>query len=91
MPLQECLLRGPKKRAMKGSCAGHAPHAENLQGLSLASQIRLRFVPVHLRLNPKGIGLRNESFSRQQTELFLLVLNIAPHRGLGNLAARQLL
>src|SRR5467141_403475 len=57
---QKRLLAGVREGAMESSSAGHAPHAKYVGQLSLSADIRVSFIPVHLRLSTPSIGLRNE-------------------------------
>src|SRR4029077_5767541 len=54
--LLTCMWEG----AMERSSAGHAPQAEHIGQLSLSTDIREGFIPVHLRFRAPRIRLGNE-------------------------------
>ena len=49
MRFQKRLLAGVREGAMEGSSTGHASHAKYVGLLSLSADIRVSFIPVHLR------------------------------------------
>src|ERR1700691_4927080 len=66
MRFQKRLLAGVRKGAMKRSSTGHAAHAKYVGQLSLAADIRVCFIPVHLRFSAPIVGLRNERLALEQ-------------------------
>src|SRR5688500_13109199 len=68
---QKRLLCGSRIGPMKCSAAGHASHAEHLNGLPFTSEIDARFVPIDLSLLTPGVGLRNECFVDNKSHLAL--------------------
>src|ERR1035437_4922170 len=72
---QKRLLAGVREGAMEGSSAGHAAHAKDVSLLPLAVDIRVRFIPVHLRLSTPNVALRNERLAAEQRQLDLPFAN----------------
>jgi hypothetical protein len=66
MRFQKRLLAGVREGAMEGSSTGHAAHAKYVGLLSLSADIRVRFIPVHLRFSTPNVGLRNERLAVDQ-------------------------
>ena len=60
MRFQKRLLAGVREGAMERSSTGHAAHAKYIGLLSLAADIRVRFIPVHLRFCAPNVRLGNE-------------------------------
>ena len=60
MRFQKRLLAGVREGAMKGSSAGHAAHAKYIGQLPLSVDIRVSFIPVHLRFSSPSVRLWNE-------------------------------
>ena len=60
MRFQKRLLAGVWEGAMERSATGHAAHAKYVGQLPLSADIRVSFIPVHLRFSTPNIGLRNE-------------------------------
>jgi pimeloyl-ACP methyl ester carboxylesterase len=48
---------GIPEGAMEGSSTGHAEHAKDVGRLSLSADIRVSFIPVHLRFSAPNVGL----------------------------------
>ena len=73
---QKCLLAGVRICPMERSSAGHRPHAEHIQLLLLAVELRPRLIPIHLAFVAPLIGLRNERLSASNpNSLFRLRTN----------------
>src|SRR5713226_6500583 len=66
---QKCLLAGVREGAMEGSSTGHAAHAKYVGQLPLSADIRVSFIPVHLRFSTPNVGLRNERLLADQSQL----------------------
>jgi hypothetical protein len=81
---QKRLLAAVREGTMKSSSTSHAAHAEYVGLLSLSADIGVRFIPVHLRFLPPGVGLRNERLALDQSQLNLPLANIATNRGFGD-------
>ena len=81
---QKRLLAGVREGAMESSSAGHAAHAKYVGQLSLSADIRVSFIPVHLRLSTPSIGLRNERLLADQSQLNLPLPNVSTNRGLSS-------
>jgi hypothetical protein len=60
---QKRLLAGVRVRPMERASAGHRPHAEHVQLLLLSSQLRPRFIPVHLGFLAPAVALRDKGLS----------------------------
>src|ERR1700756_4490186 len=60
MRFQKRLLTGVRERAMERSATGHAAHAKYVGQLPLSADIRVGFIPVHLRFSTPNVGLWNE-------------------------------
>src|ERR1700756_1814755 len=73
--LQKRLLTGVRERAMEGSSTGHAAHAKYVRLLSLPPDIRVSFVPVHLRFLSPNVGLRNACIVLNQFQFNLPFAN----------------
>src|SRR5665213_1937036 len=56
---QKRLLAGVREGAMESPSTGHAAHAKYVGLLSLSADIRVSFIPVHLRFSAPNVGLRN--------------------------------
>lgn len=71
MGFEERLLTGAGKRAMEGSAAGHAPHAEKIGFLRFAIDDDGSLEPIHLGLAAPRVGLWDEGFGvfQAQSEL----------------------
>ena len=66
MRFQKRLLAGVREGAMEGSSTGHAAHAKYVGQLPLSADIRVCFIPVHLRFSTPNVGLRNERLAVEQ-------------------------
>src|SRR5262249_43112256 len=84
------LLRGPRISSMKRTTAGHAPHREHLNFLTLAVQVRISFIPIYLRFAAPLVYLRHVHLSPQHSELFLPSLHIPAHMSFRHLTLRHL-
>src|ERR1019366_3415770 len=87
---QKRLLAGVREGAMESASTGHAAHAKYIGLLSLSADIRVRFIPVHLRFSTPNVGLRNERLAVDQRQLDLSFANIASDRRLGHFHLRHL-
>src|ERR1700720_4549088 len=87
---QECLLARMGERAMESSATGHAPHAEHVGFLPFFADVRIRFIPVHLRFLTPAVRLRNKHFLTDQSEFYLSLAHVATNRGLADLHPRHL-
>ena len=70
-PGQKRLLAGVREGAMEGSSTGHAADAKYVGQMSLCADIRVSFIPVHLRFSTPNVGLRNERLLADQSQLNL--------------------
>src|ERR1022692_138904 len=87
---QKRLLAGVREGAMESSSTGHAAHAKYVGLLSLSADIRVSFIPVHLRFATPYVGLRNERLAVDQRQLDLPFANVASNRRLGHFHLRHL-
>ena len=90
MRLQKRLLGGMQKRAVKGRAARHAAHRKHLQLGPFPAEIRVRLIPVHLRLNAPGIALRDKRLVCHQTQRDFPVVSVLTNRPFADLAFRHL-
>ncbi len=65
---------------MQGASSRHASHYERVDLLELASDSRVRLVPVHLPFLAPLVALRYEDLGVLQAELALPTRNIATYR-----------
>ena len=90
MRFEESLLGGVEKSAVEGRAAGHAAHRKHLQFGPLAREIRIGFLPIHLRFHAPRVALRNESIVNHQAHRNLPVVNILPNGSFADSAVRDL-
>src|SRR5712691_7398156 len=76
---------------MKCRTTGHAAHRKHLDPDSLAVQVDVRFVPIHLRLVAPGVLLRHEGLGYDaQPQRSLALPHVPTYRRLGDRRARPL-
>src|SRR5260370_3372896 len=88
MCFQKCLLAGVRKGAMEGSSTGHAVHAKYVRQLPLSADIRVRFIPVHLRFSAPSVELWNVRIALEQRKHDLPFANVASNQGLAHFYLR---
>jgi len=91
MRFQKRLLAGVRESAMERSSTGHAAHAEYVGQLPLSADIRVRFIPVHLRFSTPNVGLWNERLAVNHRQREFSFANVASYGGLGHFYLRHLL
>src|SRR5580704_15605806 len=87
---QKGLLASMREGAMESSATGHAPHAEQVGLLPFFADVRIRFIPVHLRFLTPAVRLRNEDFLTDQSQFYLSLAHVVTNRGLADLHPRHL-
>ena len=75
---------------MEGSSTGHAAHAKYVRQLPLSADIRVGFIPVHLRFSTPSVGLWNERLAVNHRQGEFSFANLASYRGLGHFYLRHL-
>src|SRR5579859_408250 len=87
---QKGLLARVREGAMESSATGHAAHAKQVGLLPVSTDVRMRFIPVHLRFLTPAVGLRNEHFLAEESQFYLSLAHVATNRGLADLHPRHL-
>src|ERR1700719_243179 len=87
---QKGLLTSMWEGAMESSATGHAPHAKHVGLLPFFADVRIRFIPVHLRFLPPAVRLRNEHFLTDESQFYLSLAHVVTNRGLADLHPRHL-
>ena len=87
---QKGLLAGMREGAMESSATGHASHAKHVGLLPFFADVRIRFIPVHLRFLTPAVRLRNEHFLTDKSQFDLSLAHVVTNRGLPDLHPRHL-
>src|ERR1017187_685260 len=87
---QKGLLASMREGAMESSATGHAPHAKHVGLLPFFADVRIRFIPVHLRFLTPAVRLRNEQFLTDESQFYLALAHVVTNRGLADLHPRHL-
>jgi hypothetical protein len=87
---QKGLLAGMREGAMESSATGHTPHAKHVGFLPFFADVRIRFIPVHLRFLTPAVRLRNEHFLTDESQFYLSLAHVVANRGLADLHPRHL-
>jgi hypothetical protein len=75
---------------MESAAAGHPAQRENLKLLTLAAQVGLGFVPVHLAFAAPVVTLRHAHLAPHQPQSLLLLPYVSTHRRFCDINARPL-
>src|ERR1700682_2714244 len=87
---QKGLLTSMWEGAMETPATGHAPHAKHVGLLPFFADVRIRFIPVHLRFLPPAVRLRNEHLLTDQSQFYLSLAHVVTNRRLADLHPRHL-
>ncbi|MFZ3264620.1 MAG: hypothetical protein WA172_11525 [Terriglobales bacterium] len=88
MRFQKRLLGRMQVGAVKRRSTGHAAHREHLQFHPLASQVRISFVPIDLRLPAPAITLRYADLVHGHPQHDLSIVHILANRPFSDPALR---